>query len=340
MIIKAKAPFRIGLAGGGSDVDPYASLFGGEVINATIGLYARVAVEATSDGMVYLEMKPHTPLEFPVDAPPEKRGDIRDIFTVTYKRFIQTHGIAFGGLCVTVSSDVPYGSGLGTSSTLMVTIIGALLQLYGLHWTPEDIAQYAVETERSILGWVGGKQDQYAAVYGGFNHLSFGKTGSVMVNPIAMSETFISLLEQSILLYYSQQHRHSSRIIEEQQARISANEHSAVEATHTLKKLVGNMHEALVKGNLNLLAETLQQSFDAKKKIASGISNDHLEEVVSAALKAGAKTAKVSGAGGGGFLIIICSPSSRIQVQDALHTFEGQLYPICFTNQGLQVIIA
>jgi D-glycero-alpha-D-manno-heptose-7-phosphate kinase len=339
MIIKAKAPFRIGLAGGGTDVDPYASLYGGEVINATIGLYARVALEATSDGMVYLEMKPQTPLEFPIDAPPENAGDIRDLFTVTYNRFIQSYGTPFGGLCVTITSDVPYGSGLGTSSTLMVTIIGALLKLYGLQWTPEEIAAFAVDTERNVIGWAGGKQDQYAAVYGGFNHMWFGTDGTVKVQSLSLSDAFVSLLEQSMLLYYSKQHRHSSRIIEEQQARIIAGERPSLEATHALKQLVENMHDSLIQGNLASLAETFALSFAAKKKISSGISTQQLESVVSAALAAGAKTAKISGAGGGGFLTIICSLSSRTQVQKALHTFEGQVYPFHFTNQGLHVIL-
>jgi D-glycero-alpha-D-manno-heptose-7-phosphate kinase len=339
MIIKAKAPFRIGLAGGGTDVDPYASLYGGEVINATIGLYARVAMEATTDGMVYLEMKPHAPLEFPIDAVPANAGDIRDLFTVTYNRFIKSYGTPFAGLCVTITSDVPYGSGLGTSSTVMVTIIGALLKLYDLDWTREEIAAFAVDTERTVLGWAGGKQDQYAAVYGGFNQLTFGSDGAVKVHSLSLEASFISLLEQSMLLYYSLQHRHSSRIIEEQQARIIAGEQQSLEATHSLKRLVGPMHNALMHGDLSSLAETFALSFEAKKKIATGISNQQLEAVVSAALAAGAKTAKISGAGGGGFLTIICSPSSMAQVQEALHTFDGQVYPFHFTNQGLHVIL-
>lgn len=339
MIIKAKAPFRIGLAGGGTDVDPYASMYGGEVINATIGLYARVAIETTFDGMVYLEMKPQAPLEFPLDQPPALSGDIRDLFTVTYNRFVQAYGTPFSGLCVTIASDVPYGSGLGTSSTLMVTIIGAMLQLFGLEWTREEIAAFAVDTERNILGWAGGKQDQYAAVFGGFNQLSLGKDGSVKVQPLAVDASFISLLEQSMLLYYSQQQRHSSRIIEEQQARIVAGDSESIAATHQLRQYVSVMHDALIQGNLDGLSEVFGLSFTAKKKIASGISNPQLEAVVSAAMAAGAKTAKISGAGGGGFLTIICSPASRSKVQEALLSFDGQVYPFHFTNQGLHVIL-
>lgn len=340
MIIKAKAPFRIGLAGGGTDVEPYASLFGGEVINATIGLYARVAIETTRDGLVYLEMKPNPPLSFPVTNPPANKGDIRDLFTVTYNRFLQTYGMPFEGLQVTVASDVPYGSGLGTSSTVMVTIIGALLKLYNLQWTKEEIAAFAVDTERNLLGWAGGKQDQYAAVFGGFNHLFFGTDGTVRVQSLSLDESFVFLLEQSMLLCYSRQHRHSSRIIEEQQSRIKAREDQPLEATHLLKDLVGEMHNALVGGNLGSLAKTIDKSFDAKKKIASGVSNPELEKVIAGALAAGATTAKVSGAGGGGFLTIICSPSIRPKVQEALISFAGQLYPFHFTDQGLHVTLA
>lgn len=337
MVIRSKAPFRLGLAGGGTDVDPYAGTYGGEVVNTTIGLFARTSVETTQDGMIYLDMAPWPDLEFKADRPPAPMGDIRDLFTVTYKRFTDLYGFPFRGLVVTVRTDAPPGSGLGTSSTIMVSIIGALLRLYGLSWGPMDIAAFAVDTERRVLGWAGGKQDQYAAVLGGFNHLVFEPSGIVQVHPLAPDPSVLSLLEQSLFLYYTKQQRHSSLIIEDQQARISGKDAASLEATHELKKLVPKMRDALMHADLPTIGMLMNAGFQWKKMIAGGISNPQMEHIADTALRAGALGVKISGAGGGGFLSLVCSPANRLAIQEALTTFEGQVYPLHFTSEGLTV---
>lgn len=335
MIIKAKAPFRIGLAGGGTDVEPYVSRFGGEVINATLGLYTRVAIETIPEDEVILLMQPYPELNFPLTRVPALCFDARDLFTVTYKRFFEEYGAPGSGLMVTVQSDVPMGSGLGTSSTIMVAIVGALAELYQLPWEKDAIAAFAADTERRVLGWAGGLQDQYAAVMGGFNHMRFRKDGTIDIVALPIDPTFISLLEQSILLYHTRQQRHSSQIIQEQQERVRNDDEQAIEATHAVKALVPMMRDALTRGDIRQFASLLNEGYTHKKHLANGIATPLIDEVIHAAMKAGALGAKISGAGGGGFITLVCMPASRMAVREALSTFDGQFYDVYFTAEGL-----
>lgn len=335
MIIKSRAPFRIGLAGGGTDVDPYASLYGGEVVNATIGLYARTLIETTGDGILYAEVKGFAPLDVPLDAAMSLQGNATDLISATYARFRKDHGLPIQGLIVQVIPDVPVGSGLGTSSTIVVSLCGAFLKLYGMEWDKKAIAEYAYSIEREDLGWAGGRQDQYAAVFGGFNHFTFGRAAAVTTEKIDLSPTSVSMLEQCMILYHSKQQRHSSVIIEEQAKLISEGRRDPLQASHRLRELALEMRDALKREDLPAVGKFLDQGFSEKKKIATGISNAQMEKICLAAIRAGAMAAKISGAGGGGFILFFTSPSRRVAVQQALATFEGQEYPLQFTGQGL-----
>lgn len=335
MIIKSKAPFRIGLAGGGTDVEPYASMYGGEVVNASIGLYARAMLETTEDGMFYAEMKGFPPIEFPLGQEMPLTGNATDLITATYKRFRRDHGSRYQGLAIQVVPDVSVGSGLGTSSTIVVSLCGAFLRLYGLEWEPMRIAEYACSIEREDLGWPGGKQDQYAAVMGGFNHFTFAPDGRVSIDPIHLSASALSMLEQSLVLFHTSQQRHSASIITEQQRHILNSDRQELEASHRLKALALEMRDALKHGDIEAVGSLLNKGFATKKLIASGISNPALEKVYDAAMRAGATGGKISGAGGGGFILFFTPPSKRVAVQNALITFEGREFPFHFTGVGL-----
>ena len=336
MIIKSRAPFRIGLAGGGTDVDPYASLYGGEVVNATIGLYARTMIETTDDGMLYADVKGFAPLDMPLNADISLQGNATDLITATYARFRKDHGPLEQGLIVQVIPDVPVGSGLGTSSTMVVSLCGAFLKLYGMEWDKTAIAEYAYSIEREDLGWPGGRQDQYAAVFGGFNHFTFGRGATGKTERINLSPASVSLLEQCMILYHSRQQRHSSVIIEEQAKLISEGRRDQLLASHRLRQLALAMRDALMREDLPAVGKLLDQGFTEKKKLASGISNEQMENICRAAIRAGALAAKISGAGGGGFILFFTSPARRVAVQQALATFEGQEYPLQFTAEGLR----
>jgi len=335
MIIKSRVPFRIGLAGGGTDVDPYASLYGGEVVNATIGLYARTMIETTDDARLYAEVKGYAPLDVPMDADIQMQGNATDLISATYARFRRDHGLWKQGLIVQVIPDVPVGSGLGTSSTIVVSLCGAFLRLYGMEWEKTAIAEYAFTIEREDLGWPGGRQDQYAAVFGGFNHFSFRKGARVTAEKLDLSPASVSMLEQCMILYHSRQQRHSSAIIEEQAKLISEGRQDQLQASHKLKELAMDMRDALVREDLPSVGKLLDRGFTEKKKIASGISNAHMEHICRSAIRAGAMAAKISGAGGGGFILFFTTPAHRVAVQQALSTFEGQEYPLQFTAEGL-----
>ena len=335
MIIKSRAPFRIGLAGGGTDVDPYASLYGGEVVNATIGLYARTLIETTNDGMLYAEVKGFPALEIPMDADIHFQGNATDLVAATYARFRRDHGLLKEGLIVQVIPDVSVGSGLGTSSTIVVSLCGAFLRLYGKEWDSTAIAEYAYSIEREDLSWPGGRQDQYAAVFGGFNHFSFGKGNKVTIEKLDLAPASVSMLEQCMILFHSKQQRHSSAIITEQAKFIAEGRQDMLQASHRLRELALEMRDALKREDLPAVGKFLDQGFSEKKKIATGISNAQMETICLAAIRAGAMAAKISGAGGGGFILFFTSPSCRVAVQQALATCEGQEYPLQFTGQGL-----
>lgn len=335
MIVKSKAPFRIGLAGGGTDVDPYTKIFGGEVVNAAIGLYARCAITLHDGGNLFLDVLGREEEELALKENFPFQGNSADLVKAVYNRFVKDQGMPWAGLDIMVQSDVPLGSGLGTSSTVVVCLCGAFLQLYDLQWTPEKIAEYAYSIEREDLGWAGGKQDQYAAVLGGFNHLLFEKNGTVKIETLELKDEFISVLEQSIILLYTSQQRHSSDIIKEQQEHVKMGDPDPMKAMHEVKKLAGSMFNALNNMDVEAVARVMDEGFHFKKRMAGGITNPFLENLYSTGRFAGAMGGKISGAGGGGFMIFFVAPSKRELVKHALHTFGGREFPFLFTEKGM-----
>jgi D-glycero-alpha-D-manno-heptose-7-phosphate kinase len=335
MIVKSKAPFRIGLAGGGTDVNPYTAKFGGEVVNAAIGLYARCAITMHEGGNIFLDVLGRNEEELDLQKELTFQGNSADLVKAVYNRFVKDHGMAWSGLDIMVQSDVPLGSGLGTSSTVVVCLCGAFLELYDMNWTPAEIAEYAFLIEREDLGWAGGKQDQYAAVLGGFNHLVFGTDGRVKREPLLLKDEFISVLEQSIILLYTRQQRHSSDIIKEQQEHVVLGDKDHVNAMHEVKILAGSMRKALLDMDVGQVAHILDRGFMYKKQMADGITNPVLENLYRTGIEAGATAGKISGAGGGGFMIFFVAPSKREIVKLALHTFGGREFPFHFTDKGI-----
>jgi len=334
MLIRSKAPLRLGLAGGGTDVSPYSDLYGGGILNATINLYAYATIEPDENGIISFETADGSLIrQFPPDSEIKPEG-IFDIHSGIYNRILKQFPDKRLSFKLITSIDAPQQSGLGTSSTLAVAILGAFVEWLNLPLGEYDIAQMAYEIERFDLGMAGGKQDQYSATFGGINFMEFYKD-KVIVNPLRIKESYLDELAHNLVLYYTDTSRLSSKIILKQQQNVIDNDKTAIEAMHQLKKQAIMMKEALLRGKLDEIGKILDFGWNYKKQMASGITNAGLDTIYKAAIDNGATGGKISGAGGGGYMFFYCPGNSRYQVIEALKQFGGYTERYEFTAEGL-----
>lgn len=331
----SRAPLRLGLAGGGTDVSPYTELFGGHVVNAAISLYAQVTLEDIDEPVVEIISAGDKPHYYMASEKIRYSNTGIDLAAAVFNHFLPH--IRGRGMRISFSLDAPLGSGLGTSSTLVVALSGAFARHLGHPLSKLEIASLAFELERNELGLAGGRQDQYAAVFGGFNHLHFNVDGKVDVEALTLSDSFLEILHRHLLLYYTAHNRHSARIIEEQSGHAMRRDPEPLEAMHRIGHQAVQMRKALMDEDLQAVSDLLREGFINKKRMASGISTDHLERIHAAAIEAGAWSGKISGAGGGGFMFFLRPPSRAIPVSEALHTFGGREYPFRFDREGLSI---
>ena len=334
MIYRSKAPLRIGLAGGGTDVSPYSDLFGGAILNAAISLYAYATIEPIEEGIIISaidrqeEQKFKWSNELPID------GRL-DLLKGVFNRIQKDYKFPKTNFRLSTFVDAPAGSGLGTSSTLVVAVIGAFTEMLRLPFGEYDMAHYAYEIERKDLKLAGGRQDQYAATFGGVNFMEFSGNDKVVVNPLRIKQQNLFELENNLLLYYTATSRDSGKIIEQQSKNVENKQQSSIEAMHQLKQQAQMMKEALLKGRLNEIGEILDFGFQQKRKMAEGISNSLMEEIYETAKTAGATGGKISGAGGGGFMIFYCPGNTKYKVIKSLEKFGGEHRNYQFVEHGL-----
>jgi D-glycero-alpha-D-manno-heptose-7-phosphate kinase len=335
MIYRSKAPLRIGLAGGGTDVSPYSDQYGGSILNATISLSAYANIEPRDDDKIVLQALDRSEIEeHKVTNSLPINGHL-DLLKGVYNRIISQYNIVPSPMTLSTYVDAPAGSGLGTSSTLVVAIVGAFVEMYKLPLGEYDIAKLAFDIERKDLDLAGGKQDQYAATFGGVNFMEFYEDDHVIVNPLRIKDQYIHELQNNLLLFYTDTSRESATIIKEQVKNVNEQKSSSIEAMHQLKKQAILMKEALLRGKLGEIGEILDFGFQEKRKMAANISNDEIEKIYNLAMKAGATGGKISGAGGGGFMIFYCPGNTRYNVINALSHLSGRVQKYQFTNYGL-----
>lgn len=335
MIFRSKAPLRIGLAGGGTDVSPYSDLYGGAILNASISLSAYASIEETGNDRIILEAMDRKETEsYSVARELPVNGQL-DLLKGVYNRISRDFGMPQKGLKLSTYVDAPAGSGLGTSSTLAVAVLGAFTEMLKLPFGDYDIAHYAYEIERIDLGLAGGKQDQYAATFGGVNFMEFYAEDKVIVNPLRIRPQYLHELENNLVLYFTDTSRESAAIINEQVRNVKEGKEKSLEAMHQLKEQARMMKEALLKGKLNEFGEILDFGFQQKRQMAAHISNSRIEEIYEAARAAGATGGKISGAGGGGFMIFYCPGNTRFPVIETLKKFGGEVKNYSFTKYGL-----
>lgn len=335
MIIRSKAPLRIGLAGGGSDVSPYSDQYGGAILNATINLYAYASIEPRNDNTIVLHaIDKGERLVFESVEQLPINGAL-DILKGIYNRVVKDYGLPPLSFTLSTFVEAPPGSGLGSSSTLATAILGAFAEWQQLPLGEYDMAKLAFDVERKDLGLAGGKQDQYAATFGGVNFMEFYADDKVIVNPLRIKDTVMEELAFSLVLYYTGTSRESMRIIERQQHSVRHNETEQIEAMHNIKQQAIRMKEIMLKGQLDEIGPILDYGWQHKKKMAQGISSMQIDEIYKAAIQAGSTGGKVSGAGGGGFMFFYCPNNTRHSVIEALSAFGGSVHPFGFSPRGL-----
>lgn len=335
--IRARAPLRLGLAGGGTDVSPYCDEHGGYVLNATIDRYAYAVISSLEEPQVCFQATDMQVVHTQSALDAVLLDGVLHLHKAVYRYFQETYRSGQPmHIDLTTFCDAPAGSGLGSSSTLVVAMIKAFVEYLNLPLDDYEIAQLAFKIEREDCALQGGRQDQYSATFGGFNFMEFYAQGRSIVNPLRIKSSVLNELEASLILFFTGVSRESAKIIEDQANGIKAGTPSALEAMHGLKREAVQMKECLLTGDFNGVVESMRMGWENKKRSAKTVSNPYIEEVYHAAIASGALAGKVSGAGGGGFMLFFVPAERRMDVIRTLNTFQGQVSNCHFTKNGAQ----
>ena len=337
MFYRSKAPFRLGIAGGGTDVSPYTDFYGGVILNVTVNMHAHATIRPLDNGKIRLIHVPgniveemDTVSELPLE------GELllqRGIYNSIVKRYNSDKPLS---LELTTSMDVPTGSGLGTSSTLVVAILGAYCEWLGLPLDKYDLAHYAYEIERIDMKMAGGRQDQYAATFGGVNFMEFHQNENVIVNPLRIRQEILQEWAFCTVLFFTESQRNSGIIIEEQQQNVRNQRIESLEAMHNVKKEAYRIKNCLLRNELSEMGKALNMSWNSKKRMAHNITTPDIDRIYETAIANGALGGKISGAGGGGFMFFHCPGNTRYTVIQALNALNlGTVWKMNFSKQGL-----
>jgi D-glycero-alpha-D-manno-heptose-7-phosphate kinase len=331
MNIRARAPLRISFAGGGTDVPPFPEREGGLVLNATIDRYAYGLLRPRRDRQIRIESADFgVSVRYEVGETPIFDGRL-DLVKAAIRRLGDS---AAPGYDIFLHSHAPPGSGLGSSSTVMVTLIGLLKEHHNLPLTDYEIAALSHQIERVEMGMLGGMQDQYAATFGGFNFIEFS-ADRVIVNPLRLSADVVNELEHNMLLCYTGATRRSDGVIEDQTARYEGGDSDTLQALREQKDLAVEMKNALVQRRPREFGDLLHQAWAAKRRLSPKIATPFIDEAYAEARRAGALGGKVTGAGGGGYMLFYCEFDRKHRVAEALTRMGGTVTEFAFESDGL-----
>ena len=328
----AKAPLRMALAGGGTDLEPYWSKYGGVVLNGTIDQYAYCKIEPAKKWIFKS-----------VDLGLEE--EIYDIdfnySTSSLKLLINTYqyltkNLSRAPIKITTYVEAPPGSGLGSSSALVVSLTAAITEYYNIPMGEYDIAEASVEIERKICDLPGGKQDQFAAAFGGFNFIEFLQDGRSIVNPLRLNYKTQNMMELSTVLYYVGKPREDSRVIENT-AKGLVDDEAVLNATHKIKDACIEYKRSLLTGDMKRISELMETYWRSKLETNPHVASPEILDAYDHALQNGATGAKISGAGGGGHMVLFTEFERRHELITALKEKEGRVVPFKFVKHGVDV---
>ena len=329
MVIRGRAPLRVSFGGGGTDVEPFCVNQGGAIIGSTINKYAYCSIVPRDDEEIIVHS-----LDFDMTVKYNTRENyVYDGKLDLVKAALKGMDIRQG--CeVYLQCDAPPGSGLGTSSTVMVAMLAAMARWKGVEMDAYRLADLAYEVEREDLKIAGGYQDQYAATFGGFNFIEFHGRNNVVVNPLRIKKDIIHELQYNLLLCYTGNIHVSANIIKDQVQNYEKKD--GFEAMCEVKALAYAMKDELLKGNLHSFGKLLNYGWESKKRMSSKITNPQVDALYNEAMAAGALGGKLLGAGGGGYLLMYCPYNLRHKVAARLEAAGGQLTDWCFELRGAQ----
>lgn len=330
-----RSPVRISFGGGGTDLPAYYEQFGGSVLSAAINKYFYTILTARSDDRIQVISSDlrvfetwrdiantnlrGSPLEIPLAVLKEINCDIAvDLF---------------------LASEIPPGTGLGSSASVCVNILKTLTSYLQRPISKYDLAERSFHIARHLLGKPVGKQDEYAAAFGGLNFISFHPDGSTRVEPIDLNPAVLSELQRNLMLFFTGSAHHSWTILQEQESSARNETGGALDALHEVKALGIRMRSALQNGDLREIGTLLHEGWQAKRRISTKISTPHIDELYALARKHGALGGKITGAGGGGFLLLYCEPELQSEVREAMRRHDIQEMTFGFDMQGAQAIV-
>lgn len=336
MKVRSRAPLRIGIAGGGTDVSPYCDVYGGYVLNATIDRYAYCTISDNADYVFFRAQDLDIEESWQLQNYNSKTSKLR-LHSAVYDFVMENYNQGkLLPLSISTFCDAPIGSGLGSSSTLVVAILAALLEYLNISLDDYEIAKIAFHVERDICSLKGGAQDQYAAAFGGINFMEFYGGRKVIVNPLRVKERILCELESSLLLFFTGISRDSARIIDAQSNSVLKGNESSLKAMHGVREEAKRMKESLLTGNFPSIIDSLRRGWEKKKLSSDVVSNKKINKIFDIALSNGALAGKVSGAGGGGFILFFVPLEFRNKLINSLKNEDGFITNCHFTKKGVQ----
>ena len=334
MMLRAKSPLRISFVGGGTDLPSYYEKKGGAVLSSTINKFTYATLAPRSDGEVSLgSLDFDLTVKYHLAERPIFDGTL-DLLKAAVARLCKPDEVK-EGFDLYVESDAPAGSGLGGSSSLTTAVVGTLLDLTRQRLSDYEIAETVFQIEREDLAITGGKQDMYAAVFGGFNLIEFSKE-KIVVNPLRIDRRVLNDLEYHLMLCYTGRTRVSAGLVAKQEANFLEGREETVDGMAFLHNHVYEMRDALLHGRIGDFAEGLHVSWQNKLRMNPNVTDGKINELYELARKAGAVGGKLLGAGGGGYLLLFCPIPAQRLVREKLEAVGGQFTDFAFDKAGLQ----
>jgi len=334
-LLIVRSPVRISFGGGGTDLPAYYEQFGGSVLSVAINKYFYTVLTARSDGRIQVISSDLRVFQsWPDIATADLRGSSLEIPLAVLKEM--NCDIAVD---LFLASEIPPGTGLGSSASVCVNILKTLSTYLQQPISKYDLAERSFHIARHLLGKHVGKQDEYAAAFGGLNFISFHSDGSTLVEPVDVNPAVLAELQNNLMLFFTGSAHHSWSILKEQESSTRNQTGGAVDALHEVKALGLRMRSALQQGDIRELGILMHEGWQAKRRISTKISTPRIDELYTLAREAGALGGKITGAGGGGFLLLYCEPQLQPAVREAMRQQGIQEMTFGFDMQGAQAIV-